>query len=872
MRSPLLSSRNSLILGSSSRSDFALHALDAYQRGDHIRALALIDRCCRAFVPDAEHYRLRAAINEALGAVDAAERDLASAIKLTPDDPALRAHWLRVQIDMGRDGELSALANGIFREDRADAHADVIARAFALQDISRAGRHWLDDDAIVLHCLWQGAKAISLTVRYNQHGGDTGRAPGNRSTGDDRRADGPEGVQDHVINVTGRAPARYAAAFDHSIRVSLPWPDDVDRCQFFWPSGEAVMPPILRPIAEIRRDNAAEPAPATTVKMKGSSARRSTREAPVTVLIPAYRNLPATRDCIEAVLREPGHGKRYDLIVVDDASPEPELSAYLRDQAAAGKIKLLVHARNRGFIHAVETGLAETTTSDIILLNADTVVPAGWLERLHAAAYAADNIGTVTPLSNNGDLTSYPVPFGEAPMPEPDHLALIDATAARVNAGEIIDLPSGIGFCFYIRRTCLSTLGFFGSDFLTHGYFEDVDFCLRAEEKGFRNVCATDIVVGHLGSASYLDAKRGLVLRNQAETLRRFPDLRRHTSWFMEMDPLAPARHRITEGLWPAVVRAHTAVVSTCADVSAGEALLRGVQGLEEPWIHIAPETHGAVRTLAVKVMGLVGGLPIKLPLPADDSERLEALLRAAAVERIVFLAGEPPSPVLLDIAEQLEVAVDVVLVEAPQAFDDMEAALAGWSDLLPRATHVVPGCAALAEPLAAQRRHTIQRPLLGLSREAAQAYAPHAKALHTDDPLAIAPLDDGPATFALIRALALKLNQADCATPLLVLGETLDDEALMRLGNVFVLGRVDPEEWPAVIATYRSPGVVVPCRRLLFADTRLPILARIPAPIATFTQGLCAELTAGPRDLGLMPEADDNAVAATIETWLARL
>nr|WP_249729730.1 glycosyltransferase family 2 protein [Chelatococcus sp. YT9] len=671
-----------------------------------------------------------------------------------------------------------------------------------------------------------------------------------------------------MINVTGRSAARYAAAFDYSIRVSLPWPDEADRCQLFWPSGEAVVPPILRPVAENRRESATELAPATSATTKRPPTRRNKREAPVTVLIPAYRNLPATRDCIEAVLREPGQGKRYDLIVIDDASPEPELSAYLRDQAVAGRIKLLVHSRNRGFIHAVETGLAETATSDVILLNADTVVPTGWLERLRAAAYAADNIGTVTPLSNNGDLTSYPVPFGEAPMPEPAHLALIDATAARVNAGEIIDLPSGIGFCFYIRRTCLSALGFFGSDFLTHGYFEDVDFCLRAEEKGFRNVCATDVVVGHLGSASYLDAKRGLVLRNQAETLRRFPDLRRHTSWFMETDPLAPARYRITEGLWPAVVRAHTAVVSTCADASEGEALLRGVAGLEEPWVHIAPETLGAVRTLAVKVMGLVGGLPMELPLPADDSARLESLLRAAAIERIIFLAGEPPSPALLDLAERLKVAVDVFLVEAPRASEDMEAAFTAWSSLLARATHVVPGCAALAKPLAASGQYALRQPLLTLAR----ASAPKLQTPHSNDPLAIVPLDDGPATFSLVRAVALRLNQADSNTPLLVVGETMDDEGLMRLGNVFVLGKVDPQEWPAVVATYRCPGVVVPCRRLLFADTRFPILAGIAVPVATFRQGLCAELTTGPHDLSLLPEADDRDVAAMIETWLARL
>ena len=852
VRSPLLSSRHSLLLGSSSRSDFALHALDAYQRGDHIRALALIDRCCRAFVPDAEHYRLRAAINEALGAVDAAERDLACAIKLTPDDLALRAHWLRVLIDKESERDLAGLATGIFRDDRADTHAAVVARAFAAGDTPRTGRHWLDGDTIVLHCLWRGEKTISLTLRYG-----------------DGREDSQTASQEDVVDVSGHAAAGYAGAFDYGIRTSLPWPDGADRCGIFWPSGEAVAPPILRPAVEGKRGDGGETTAALTAEATPRPARRAKREAPITVLIPAYRNLPATRDCIEAVLREPGQGKRYDLIVVDDASPEPELSQYLRDQAAAGKIRLLVHARNKGFIDAVETGLAETATSDVILLNADTVVPAGWLKRLSAAAYVADDIGTVTPLSNNGDLTSYPVPFGEAPMPEPDYLALIDATAARVNAGEIVDLPSGIGFCFYIRRACLRALGFFGSDFLTHGYFEDVDFCLRAEEKGFRNVCATDIVVGHLGSASYLDAKRGLVLRNQAETLRRFPDLRRHTSWFMQTDPLATARYRITEALWPEAVRAHTAVVSTCIDTVAGEALLRDLQELEEPWIHIAPEAHGAVTTLAVKVMGLVGRLPIALLLPAGESGRLEALLRTAGVRRMIVLAGEAPPPEVLDIAERLNAVVDAVLVEAPRAAGDMDEALTAWSDLLARAGPIVPGCAASTEAFATRSRQPVRAPLMTLAREPAVS---RSVARLPDDPLAIVPLDDGPAAFALVRAMALKLNQAGRPTPLLVVGETLDDEALMRLGNVFVLGKVDPREWAAIIATYRSAGVVVPSRRLLLADTRFPVLAGLPAPIATFAQGLSAELVTGPRDLALSPEAGDDAAAAAIEAWLAHL
>ena len=59
----------------------------------------------------------------------------------------------------------------------------------------------------------------------------------------------------------------------------------------------------------------------------------------------------------------------------------------------------------------------------------------------------------------------------------------IDAIAAKVNAGRIIDIPNGTGFCLYITRECLDAVGLLSEDFY-RGYVEDVDFCLHARAKG----------------------------------------------------------------------------------------------------------------------------------------------------------------------------------------------------------------------------------------------------------------------------------------------------------------------------------------------------------------------------------------------------
>jgi NAD(P)-dependent dehydrogenase (short-subunit alcohol dehydrogenase family) len=68
---------------------------------------------------------------------------------------------------------------------------------------------------------------------------------------------------------------------------------------------------------------------------------------------------------------------------------------------------------------------------------------------------------------------------------------------------------------------------------------------------GFRNVCATDVFVGHVGTRSFLDEKRSLVVRNLAILNDRFPGHEIDCAAFLKADPLAPARARLEEWLTP---------------------------------------------------------------------------------------------------------------------------------------------------------------------------------------------------------------------------------------------------------------------------------------------------------------------------------
>ena len=208
------------------------------------------------------------------------------------------------------------------------------------------------------------------------------------------------------------------------------------------------------------------------------------------------------------------------------------------------RVEVIINAHNLGFIGSVNRALERIKQGDVILLNSDTIVPRGFIDRLAAAARSSPDIGTVTPLSNNGEFVSFPLPNFANPLGSRREVERLDGIAAKANPNMVVDIPSGIGFCLYVTRACLDRVGPLSEEF-ARGYLEDVDFCLRARDHGFRNVCAPSVYVGHAGSKSFGREKRSLVVRNLRVLERRYPSHRSECAAFLEADPLRPARQAL---------------------------------------------------------------------------------------------------------------------------------------------------------------------------------------------------------------------------------------------------------------------------------------------------------------------------------------
>ncbi len=266
----------------------------------------------------------------------------------------------------------------------------------------------------------------------------------------------------------------------------------------------------------------------------------------IDVIIPVYKGLLQTRRCIDSVLRSE-QATPFEVVAIDDASPDPEISRHLRELAEQGRITLLRNEGNLGFVHSVNRGMALHPERDVVLLNSDTEVANDWLDRLRRCACGQPDVGTVTPFSNSATICSYPFEGWTKGVPGTLGLAALDRLFATANAGRTVDLPTAVGFCMYIRRTCLDRVGLFDASRFGRGYGEENDFCMRAASAGWRNVLAGDVFVYHEGAVSFSE-ERSALTESAGKTLADLhPDYVRKVREFAARDEASALRAAVDD-------------------------------------------------------------------------------------------------------------------------------------------------------------------------------------------------------------------------------------------------------------------------------------------------------------------------------------
>jgi O-antigen biosynthesis protein len=774
----------------------------ALQDEEFEAAFMFADRRCRRPTPSARDFLLRASVSRRLGYDESAMQDLARAVEIDPTDELVLSNALRWGPQALRRIAAGNFIGGI-SEDR-----DTLAlalRAFKSARVPIASRLQIRGGMYRGWIAWAEACVLELRIR--------------RGTVESSFV--LEADPAHPLAADGWSAAEIAIEMQTGQLM----------CVSFHLDGELVMSSSPSAILQGLCD-----------RTIGAQSVASSREPPnqVDIIVPVYENYIATKACLDSLEHE-GSKITKRVIVIDDCTPNEDLRALLDERASRGLFTLLRNDENLGFARSVNLALARRQHGDVLFLNADTLLPRGAIDRLAAAAYLQADVGTVTPLSNNGEFTSFPQPNVANALGAMDEIQSIDDAAQIVNRHDIIDLPTGIGFCLYVSRACADVVGPL-CELYSRGYYEDVEFCLRAQEAGFRNVCATGVFVGHAGANSFLDEKRALVVRNQAILEARFPEHRLQCGAFLKADPLAPTRAKIEERMLPEgvvvllvapAVSAHALVLERARQIQSADdrhCLLCEFSELDSSVI--VRSLRGAVpQSLSFVTAGRSGKAKLESYLRRLQLEAVEVFDPQSLLEdvlKMLFDLGAPPRVAFGDLQWVCgnKLALDKACSDAQFR--------GGCDRCVSSARSAQTARSAVETTKGSRMREVLRRAgvIVPLDRMAAAFSTSYLKSLVVS-PSALPQLRGSTASLAKLEpailgvicpeatgeadrqivALARMFRLRGIDALIVVLGRCADELGVMATLNIFVTAAIAREEYPQVIRQYGIGRLFSPYR-----------------------------------------------------------
>lgn len=244
----------------------------------------------------------------------------------------------------------------------------------------------------------------------------------------------------------------------------------------------------------------------------------------VSIVILAYNNWEHTRQCLQSVLENscvPG----LEVLVVDNGSSDDTASQL--SQWTHPALKVITLPSNMGFSGGNNLGCRQAKGDYLVLLNNDTIVPPGWLQRLLRPLAENRGIGLAGPVTNRC--------FSEQEL----DLTVCDSSTGadlcwlrefyRFNRGNMRFAPFLSFFCVALRKSLFREIGELDEQFHV-GFFEDNDYCERVKAAGYRLAVAEDAFVYHHGSVSFhqLDAP---VFQSVFQTNKERFERKWHTTW-----------------------------------------------------------------------------------------------------------------------------------------------------------------------------------------------------------------------------------------------------------------------------------------------------------------------------------------------------
>ncbi len=248
----------------------------------------------------------------------------------------------------------------------------------------------------------------------------------------------------------------------------------------------------------------------------------------ISITICSWNTLEDTRACLQS-LREAKDEGSFEVVVVDNASEDGSADMV---ESEFPEFVLLRQYTNLGFTGGHNLAIEQAKGRDVALLNSDTVVHPGAIRTIIAYMGAHPETGVVGPklLNPDGSLQMscrrFPNPVAAAFRNTwlgrmfPNNRYVREYLMADFEHDQPREVDWVSGAALFIRREVIEKIGLLDDEFFM--YCEDVDYCKRTWDAGFKVVYLPDAVITHAIGKSSDQVPNRMIARFHLSMLRYY--------------------------------------------------------------------------------------------------------------------------------------------------------------------------------------------------------------------------------------------------------------------------------------------------------------------------------------------------------------
>lgn len=228
----------------------------------------------------------------------------------------------------------------------------------------------------------------------------------------------------------------------------------------------------------------------------------------LSIVIICWNDLKVIGDCLKSIYAET-HTTDFEVIVSDNGSTDGSIEFMHKNYPS---VRVLENAANLGFARGNNVGIRESRGEYVLILNPDTIMHEGTLDRLVSFADRHPEGGAFGCRTLNPDgsyqMSTRPFPSIKGYWVSAFYLRPLGRISKFFLGEEYrwwdIDLERTVdwlsGHCVMFRRDLLQQLNGFDEQFFYH--FEEVDLCRRVWNAGYSALFTPEAVITHIGGQS----------------------------------------------------------------------------------------------------------------------------------------------------------------------------------------------------------------------------------------------------------------------------------------------------------------------------------------------------------------------------------